>query len=146
MTPPSQASAELNLVTGTRPRLTASPMRAVPKVVSGTHRSAHATVTIAPDEPVLAGHYPGAPILPGVCLLELFHQSARMIATRRALQIDLTKIVSARFLKPVRPGDTLDLDVDVQQDGPTWLVHTVASTGQGRAAEAVLSYEPRPVR
>jgi len=28
------------------------------------------TITIAPEHPALAGHFPGAPILPGVLLLD----------------------------------------------------------------------------
>src|SRR5690606_8313120 len=61
------------------------------------------TALIDPDDPVLAGHYPGFPVFPGVGLIELVDH------TLRASGVDLVlgEIVSARFLSPVLPGDLL---------------------------------------
>jgi 3-hydroxyacyl-[acyl-carrier-protein] dehydratase len=65
------------------------------------------TVTISSEHPALAGHFPGAPILPGVLLLdELLHALER----EQAGAAPGWRIGSAKFLKPVRPGQTLRLE------------------------------------
>ncbi|HWQ40124.1 MAG TPA: AMP-binding protein [Burkholderiales bacterium] len=71
-----------------------------------TERVLELEVTIAADHPALAGHFPGDPVVPGAVLLDEvvealvrgFHES------RAALEI-----VSAKFLRPVRPGERLHL-------------------------------------
>lgn len=70
------------------------------------------TWVIAPDHPALAGHFPGAPIVPGVVLLDAaVHAVMQALlpsieagATRTRCQIN-----AAKFLSPVGPGETLTL-------------------------------------
>lgn len=47
------------------------------------------------------GHFPGAPLVPGAALLEAV-----------ATQIGLVRVHRVRFLRPVRPGEALDLEVE----------------------------------
>lgn len=56
------------------------------------------------DHPAFAGHFPGTPILPGVVLLDV---ALRTIADAHQLALDRCEIGSAKFLRPVRGGDTL---------------------------------------
>jgi 3-hydroxyacyl-[acyl-carrier-protein] dehydratase len=76
------------------------------------------TLQIAADHPAFAGHFPGAPIVPGVVLLD-----AAVLAATRLLhpgtgvgpQADspaACSVASAKFLKPVGPGETLLVCVD----------------------------------
>ncbi len=61
----------------------------------------------AADHPAFADHFPGYPILPGAALLdEALYEMARSYA------LDLTRwqIATVKFLKAVRPGDTLGLE------------------------------------
>lgn len=57
------------------------------------------TFCIDPDHPCLAGHFPGAPLVPGVVLLE---QVAQALQARHGLR--LARIVEAKFLAPLLPG------------------------------------------
>ena len=64
------------------------------------------TLTISAQHPAFTGHFPGAPILPGAVLLD---------ETLRALQLESGsrgewQIGSAKFVRPVRPGEPLTLE------------------------------------
>jgi 3-hydroxyacyl-[acyl-carrier-protein] dehydratase len=59
---------------------------------------------VAPDHPAFAGHFPGAPILPGVVLLDAVLLWAETVTHSVAGQIG-----NAKFLSPVRPGELLTL-------------------------------------
>ncbi|HEY2340511.1 MAG TPA: hypothetical protein VGH75_08280 [Steroidobacteraceae bacterium] len=61
------------------------------------------TLTIAAEHPALAGHFPGAPILPGVVLLDEIVRAVENGAGGH------WRIGSAKFVRPVRAGETLTL-------------------------------------
>src|SRR3977135_2550583 len=65
------------------------------------------TVTVPAEHPALAGHFPGAPILPGVLLLD---EMVRAVEQDRSQPGTRWRIGAAKFVKPVRPGETLTLE------------------------------------
>lgn len=82
------------------------------------------------DHPAFAGHFPGTPILPGVVLLDV---ALRMIAEAHQLSLDHCEIGSAKFLSPVRGGDTLAFHHQRQANGSIQfevrLPHTLVASG-----------------
>ena len=73
---------------------------------------------VSVNEPFFAGHFPGLPIMPGVLILEAMAQAAGILVFRsRGTKPDQNSayyyvgIDSARFKKPVVPGDQLELEV-----------------------------------
>jgi 3-hydroxyacyl-[acyl-carrier-protein] dehydratase len=74
------------------------------------------------NEPFFAGHFPGAPVMPGVLIIEAMAQAGAILALRefedRGEKLPLfTKIREATFRRPVVPGDTLVLEVTALRTG-----------------------------
>ncbi len=74
------------------------------------------------NEPFFAGHFPGAPVMPGVLIIEAMAQAGAILALRefedRGEKLPLfTKIREATFRQPVVPGDTLILEVTALRTG-----------------------------
>lgn len=65
---------------------------------------------IPADHPSGAGHFPGNPIVPGALLLA---EAARLIGTAASIPFDACTVKSAKFLHPVRPGDTVHIEFSV---------------------------------
>lgn len=66
--------------------------------------SYRAPVCIAADHPSLPGHFPGAPLVPGVLLLE---QVAIGLHAWRGQR--LVRVVEAKFLAPLLPDESAEL-------------------------------------
>lgn len=70
------------------------------------------------NEPFFEGHFPGAPIMPGVLIVEAMAQTAGvlMLASlpdREQKLVFFTGIDGAKFRKPVVPGDQLRMELTV---------------------------------
>jgi 3-hydroxyacyl-[acyl-carrier-protein] dehydratase len=68
------------------------------------------------------GHFPGAPVMPGVLVVEALAQvgavlALREIEDRERKLVLFTGIKKARFRRPVVPGDTLTLEVTALRIG-----------------------------
>lgn len=68
------------------------------------------------NEHFFQGHFPDAPVMPGVLQIEALAQVGAILALREFEDRDakipfFSGIESARFRKPVVPGDTLELEV-----------------------------------
>src|SRR6188472_3825971 len=71
---------------------------------------------VTANEEFFIGHFPGAPVMPGVLQVEALAQVGAILALREMEDRDkkipfFTGIESARFRRPVVPGDTLRLEV-----------------------------------
>lgn len=74
-------------------------------------KGAVAEYDVPHDLSILRGHFPGYPILPGVIVLEMLAQTGALaILSREEFKGKLAYLAgvdSARFRRPVSPGDTL---------------------------------------
>jgi 3-hydroxyacyl-[acyl-carrier-protein] dehydratase len=78
------------------------------------------------DEPFFAGHFPGAPVMPGVLIVEAMAQTAgvMMLASlpdRETKLVFFTGIDGAKFRRPVVPGDQLRLELTVLKLRPRYI-------------------------
>jgi len=94
------------------------PFLFVDEIVCETADGLVARRTWRPDEAFYRGHYPGAPITPGVLLCEAVFQAGALYLARSLAGRDapagiplLVKISDVRFRSPVYPGDTVTIEV-----------------------------------
>jgi 3-hydroxyacyl-[acyl-carrier-protein] dehydratase len=77
-----------------------------------------ATRLLRNDDPWFAGHFPGHPVFPGVLIVEALAQAGAVLAAHSddadmARHVPyLVNIENARVIKPVRPGQQLELRVN----------------------------------
>ena len=70
------------------------------------------------NEPFFQGHFPGEPVMPGVLIVEAMAQVGAMLLKRvvpdyKSKLIMFLGLDKVRFRKPVRPGDRLDIIVEI---------------------------------
>jgi 3-hydroxyacyl-[acyl-carrier-protein] dehydratase len=96
------------------------PFLFVDEIVSHDAESLTAKRTWRAEEDFYRGHYPGAPITPGVLLCEAVFQAAACFMALKAKAAGakpgegvplIAKISDVRFRNPVYPGDTILLEV-----------------------------------
>lgn len=98
------------------------------------------------NEPYFQGHFPGYAVMPGVMIVEAMAQTAAAY-TAYTDEIDTEgKIVffmgveKAKFRKPVRPGDQLEIYVSVaQRRPPVWRYDGIAKVNGKVVTEASFS-------
>lgn len=99
---------------------------------------------VTANEQFFQGHFPGAPVMPGVLIVEAMAQCAavlflRDIEDREKKLFLFGGVDKARFRKPVLPGDQLVMECEVlQRRGGTVRVRGVARVGDAVVAEAEL--------
>lgn len=84
------------------------------------NKSIRAVKNISINEPYFVGHFPGYPIMPGVLMIEALAQVAGILAIQSNEQLKsgdylyyLAGVDNARFKRIVKPGDQLELSVEV---------------------------------
>src|SRR5262245_26651222 len=93
------------------------PFLLVDRVLELTEDKIVALKNVTFNEPYFPGHFPGAPVMPGVLQLEAMAQAGGILATR-IIQFDpisqvmlFLAIDEAKFRRPVVPGDQLVIEV-----------------------------------
>ncbi len=107
--------------------------------------SARATWTLTGEEAFFGGHFPGRPTLPGVLMVEALAQVGALAVLadeRYAGKLPLFGgIDKARFRRQVGPGDTLTLEVTMDQlRGTAGKGSGVAKVGDQVACQAGLFF------
>lgn len=100
------------------------------------------------NEPFFIGHFPQAPIMPGVLILECLAQlSSIVVGTEKENKENIqssfyfVSINNARFLKPVVPGDQLVLEIEItQRIKSLFKVKATASVNEEIVAKAELGF------
>lgn len=95
------------------------------------------------NEQFFQGHFPGAPIMPGVLIIEAMAQTSSVLVGLTLDLVDKNPLVyfmgidKARFRRKVVPGDVLELAVTVKRGSSrVWKFDGVARVDGEIAAEA----------
>lgn len=94
------------------------PMLLVDRIVELEAERIVGIKNVTATEPFFSGHFPDFPVMPGVLIVEAMAQTAgvlvlKNIADRESKLVLLVSIESAKFRRPVVPGDQLRLEMVV---------------------------------
>lgn len=81
--------------------------------------AAHGKKKIRGDEWFLDGHFPGAPVVPGVILCEILGQSIAVLMADKMGKDSLpyfTGLNKVKFKSPVKPGDLLETECRITRE------------------------------
>lgn len=121
------------------------PFLLVDRVLSIEENRIIAIKNVTVNEPHFPGHFPGAPIMPGVLVVEAMAQAGailllREMPDRHEKLVLFTGIDQCRFRRPVFPGDQLVLDLTIKRRRPAFAVMAgIARVDDQVVAEAQLS-------
>lgn len=108
--------------------------------------SAVGVKNVTGDEDFFRGHFPGHPIMPGVLVVEAMAQTAGVLVVATLGKEAEGKLVyfmtvdKARFRKPVLPGDTLELHVELlRSKRNVYKFNGLAKVGDTVVAEATFA-------
>ena len=83
---------------------------------------------VDPEMPVLKGHFPGDPVLPGVYSVEACAQAADLVLMTRPEYAGKTPLFlginNVRFRKKVLPGDTIEIHAELLSERPEKAIAT----------------------
>ncbi|MEE3340068.1 MAG: 3-hydroxyacyl-ACP dehydratase FabZ [Hallerella sp.] len=99
------------------------PFQMVEKVTELVpNESATGIKNVSVNEPYFMGHFPGTPIMPGVLIVESCAQLCSLVIEKKPEDLEdklyvLLKIDGFKFVKPVIPGDQLEMTVTKTKGG-----------------------------
>jgi 3-hydroxyacyl-[acyl-carrier-protein] dehydratase len=95
------------------------PMLLVDEVVEQTDDHIVCRKTFRADEFFFQGHYPGRPLVPGVILCESAMQAGAILLSRQLSEAAgvpvATRMNDVKFKRMVRPGETIAIDVKLDE-------------------------------
>jgi len=110
------------------------------------HTSATGIKNVTFNEWFFAGHFPDAPVMPGVLIIESMAQTAAVLVCKSTLEKPEDKLVffgsieEAKFRRVVVPGDQLLLHVKIERSRMDfWKLSGIATVGDHIAAQATFS-------
>jgi 3-hydroxyacyl-[acyl-carrier-protein] dehydratase len=123
------------------------PMLLIDRMVDVVpHLSAIGVKNVSANEPFFQGHFPGHPVMPGVLIIESMAQTAAVLVVESLGGDAAGKVVyfmtieSAKFRRPVVPGDQLRIHVTRERRrGNVWKFSGVARVDGVSVAEATYS-------
>ncbi len=110
------------------------------EIVEIDDRRVRALKHVDPDLDVFRGHYPQFPVLPGMLVCEAVLQAGAVLAARATPEDGnsvpvVTRLNNAQFRQMVRPGDTLQIEVELTERlGTAWFMKGKALVGGKTAA------------
>jgi 3-hydroxymyristoyl/3-hydroxydecanoyl-(acyl carrier protein) dehydratase len=109
--------------------------------VAGAGGGFRAVLTVEPHLMVLPDHFPGHPILPGMCMVQAVLLAGA--AARGVRDLRLTLLKSAKYLRPVEPGHRVIIEGRMNH-GPEGVLAIKAKLSLDGQAVADFSLEARP--
>lgn len=121
------------------------PFLLVDKIIDIEELKITGIKNVTVNEPFFQGHFPEHPVMPGVLIIEALAQVCGVLALKREENRGklayFVSINNAKFRKPVFPGDTLVLEIEVTKHKPNIVQsHGIAKVDGNIVAEADLLF------
>lgn len=115
-----------------------APMLLIDEIVEQTESTIHCRKTFGENEFFTQGHFPDFPLVPGVILCECGLQSGAILLASKTPTAGYvpvaTRMDGVKFKKMVRPGDTVDIHVTLNEVVSTAYFLTGKITVDGKLA------------
>lgn len=116
------------------------PMAMLDYVEEITETTALAWKNVTMNEPYFRGHFPNAPVMPGVLVMEALCQLVWVWSG--ASSVRMTGIRKLRFRRPTLPGDRLRLEIEqLERDEKSCLMKVTASVDGQPALTGNLAFQ-----
>jgi len=115
-----------------------APMLMVDRVLEQTEKRILCQKTFSPSDFFVQGHFPNYPLVPGVILCECCLQSGAILLSQftpkeGAVPV-ATRLDNVKFKKMVRPGDTIQMEITLNEVVSTAYFMTGKVTVDGKLA------------
>ena len=97
------------------------------------------TLRLLPESPVYKGHFPGYPITPGVCLVEMALEAIGQMTDQVGHDVKLVAAKNIKFTSPVLPEAGTELRFNISGEGENWSVEVL--NGEVLSAKMSLTVE-----
>ncbi|MBX3463150.1 MAG: hypothetical protein KF830_08260 [Planctomycetes bacterium] len=108
-------------------------------VLDAAGAALRARLCVPPAHPILRGHFPGAPIVPGVLLLDAVRRAVERV---RGRDLALAEVAEVRFVRPLAPGAEARLEATLREEADAVVVEGAWHGEQGRLAAFRLRLGP----
>ena len=83
--------------------------------------SVKAKISINPQHKIFDGHFPGKPVVPGVCMVQIIIELMEKVILKK---VKLREADSIKFLAVMNPTDNDEIDVTINyaMEGNKWLI------------------------
>ena len=96
------------------------PMRLLDEIVEESEGHIICRKTFREDDFFVQGHFPGYPLVPGVIQCECCLQAGAIVLSRHTPQSGVvpvaTRLDNVKFKRMVRPGDTVEIEVTLNEN------------------------------
>jgi 3-hydroxyacyl-[acyl-carrier-protein] dehydratase len=95
-----------------------------------TPNKIEALAYVPTDSSWFLGHFPNEPILPGIALIYMAQQAIIQDAAAKGEEITFEALKRVRFTQPVRPGESLKVNLNSEEAGEETLFTFKVAHGQ----------------
>ena len=90
----------------------------------------YCTLTIEREHPILQGHFPGQPVVPGVCIIQAVRDALEAVLEKKMIMAGADQI---KFLQPILPDKVswAEMEVTLKENAGEILKVTAQITGDG---------------
>ena len=102
-----------------------------------------AKVALSPDSVIYKAHFPGRPITPGVCVIQM---ATELLESLRHFSLELSEIKNAKFLSVISPDKISEIiyffqKTSVEEESRTLKTNVVVSSGDAICAKLSLRFK-----